>query len=106
MNSIMRAGVADRALIRTLTTLALFDESPSVRIAAIEAMSAVATESELATVVNQSLAKEHSSLVQSVLLQATSHLDPRERARALDAFLSRGDLDPIVRADANRQRAT
>jgi predicted kinase len=106
MNSVTRAGVADGAMITTLTRLALFDESPSVRIAAIEAITAVASVSELATVVNQSLAKEHSALVQSVLLQATSHLDAPERTRALDAFLSRRDLDPIVRADANSQRAT
>ena len=100
VNATRSAGLPDAELVATLTQVMLTDESPSVRIAAIEAIAEFGSRSQLASAVNQGLSREPSALVQTALLGAAERLDAAERSRSVAGFLTRAGLDPIVARDA------
>ena len=102
MNEIGQAKIGDSEVVALLTVVLLTDESPSVRMAAVEALSRGADQHSFATAVNQSLASESSALVQTALLRSLDRLGPEDRSKMLAAFLTRTDIEPIVRADAKQ----
>lgn len=105
VNATRSAGRPDDQLITVLTRVLLTDQSPSVRIAAVEAIVAIGSASQLASAVTQGLSREPSPLVQSVLLGAAERLAPAERSRVMNGFVTRTDLDPVIVRDARRLMA-
>lgn len=100
VNATRSATMPDAQLVEVLTHVLLTDESPSVRIAAIEAIASFGTRSQLASAINQGLGRESSALVQSALLGVARKLDAEERTRAVTGFVTRTDLDPVIVRDA------
>lgn len=105
VNATRSAGRPDDQLVAVLTRVLLTDRSPSVRIAAVEAVVEIGTPSQVASAITQGLSRESSPLVQSVLLSAASRLDAAERARVLNGFITRTDLDPMIAGDARNLMA-
>ena len=78
----------------------LSDSNTNVRVAAAEALGRIADPAALRDAAEQSMPTEPSPFVQAALLTAAARLPAADRAALVAALLSRRDLDPIVRAEA------
>jgi hypothetical protein len=91
---------SDARIVAALTTSLLTDGSANVRVAAANALGRVADPNSLASAVTQSVGRETSPFVQAAVLSAIATLPQQDRLRLLRQMLSRADLDPQIRAEA------
>ena len=96
-------GGANGRIISALTTALLTDSSTNVRVAAAEALGRIAAPSALRDAAARSIERDSSPFVQAALLTAINRLPERDRAALLQALLARTDLDPVLRAEAERR---
>jgi len=89
-------------IVAALTASLLSDSSTNVRVAAAEALGRIADPAALRDAAEQSLPTEPSPFVQAAVLSAAAHLHAAERAKLVASLLARRDLDPTVRAEAER----
>jgi hypothetical protein len=87
-------------IVAALTESLLSDSSTNVRVAAAEALGRIADPVALRDAAEQSMPTERSPFVQAALLAAATRLPLAERAALVTTLLTRHDLDPVVRAEA------
>lgn len=103
INAAASSGSGDRAVVAALTQALLSDSSVSVRVAAAKALGVVAGSAALADAGAKSIRSEISPFVQNaVLTVAAEHLPAATRRPLIRALLSRDDLDPTIRAQAEQ----
>ena len=71
-----------------------------MRVAAAEALGRIADPVALRDAAEQSMPTERSPFVQAALLAAAARLPRAERTALVTTLLTRHDLDPVVRAEA------
>ena len=94
------SGAGDSPVVAALTKALLSDSSTNVRVAAAEALGRIATPATLRTAAERSIRSDSSPFVQAALLGAMTRLTAGDRATLIHILLSRPDLDPVVRAEA------
>jgi HEAT repeats len=94
------SGAADSRIVAALTKALLSDSSTNVRVAAAEALGRIATPTALRDAATRSIRSDSSPFVQAALLGAMTRLAPGDRATLIHILLSRPDLDPVVRSEA------
>ena len=94
------SGTPDARVVAALTTALLSDSSTNVRVAAAEALGRIASPATLRRAAERSIRSDSSPFVQAALLGAMTRLSPDDRATLIRLLLSRPDLDPVVRSEA------
>ena len=98
--------ITDARIVAALTTSLLSDSSTNVRVAAAEALGRIAAPSALFDAARESVRRESSPFVQAAVLTAIAGLPAASRTALLQELLSRNDLDPLVRAQAEQGSRT
>lgn len=103
VNEVSNAGGGDRTVVAALTRALLTDSSVNVRVAAAKALGVVAGPEALANASALSVRTETSPFVQNaVLTVAAEHLPAASRAPLVRQLLTRTDLDPTIRIQAEQ----
>ena len=97
------SGVNNSRIVAALTASLLTDPSTNVRVAAAEALGRIAAPAALRDAAVKSIRSDSSPFVQTAWLTATARLSAADRTAVLRALLSRPDLDPVVRAEAEQR---
>lgn len=97
------ANVRDAQIVAALTRTLLADSSENVRVAAADALGALAEHGAIAAAAERAFAAEDSPFVQAALLRSCARLDVATRRRVLAPLLRRADLVPTVRGEAAAQ---
>lgn len=103
VSSATASAPSDPRVVGALTTALLTDSSTNVRVAAAEALGRLAPPAALRRAAERSIASDPSPFVQTAVLGLLARLPRPDRAALLRSLLARPDLDPVVRAEAERR---